>query len=75
MPVRLGSKTAKTDDRGLYRFVNPAAGDQLVAVDPTWLAGKRQKLSDGTLTGAFHADQSWWTSPPKASHRPRRRFS
>ena len=56
VPVRLGSQTAKTDDRGLYRFVNPAAGDQLVTVDPAWLAGKRQKLSDGTLTGAFHAD-------------------
>ncbi|MFO0768360.1 MAG: RHS repeat-associated core domain-containing protein [Nitrospiraceae bacterium] len=56
VPVSLGTLRTQTDERGVYRFSNPPAGNQLVIVEPQWLLAKRQKLADATLTGAWHAD-------------------
>ncbi|MBX3237287.1 MAG: hypothetical protein KF814_14160 [Nitrospiraceae bacterium] len=56
VPVSLGTLRTQTDERGVYRFSNPPAGNQLVIVEPQWLLAKRQKLADATMTGAWHAD-------------------
>jgi hypothetical protein len=56
VPLLLGKLTAQSDEHGEFRFTNPPTGDQLIAVDPRWLASKRQKLPDGSLSGSWHAD-------------------
>jgi hypothetical protein len=56
VPLLLGKQTALTDENGQFGFINPPTGDQLIAVDPQWLASKRQKLPDGSLSGSWHAD-------------------
>ncbi len=44
VPLLLGKLTTQSDEQGEFRFTNPPTGDQLIVVDPQWLASKRQQL-------------------------------